>query len=631
MSEFKGMTRRGRRARLAAVIVSAALALPGLAVANHTTCTKQSNEVGAGINCPEFSPSFEANAGNRVVDSLSTLSYQFSQSDHESQLMTIDAYAPKGWQFNTQIRPGDADAFGCTGNAEGISDNSWRMRILSGANRAATNITGSARFGSYDAGSETIKACARLGTYNIPFTISKLAASHPYAATAGWKISIDLKPFVPAITTSDGSLVLFVADLDERSQGNWHKNQAGQIERAIFSKASATPVTTDLRADLTTCRHGLNGAKNDCALANDTLSVLVKSDAFNVSPAPTGVPVEFARLTGPSRITGTTAERVGATPREGFGLVNGGNTATVTFTQPPANPDETVKGYALVVAIPGNQGSRSGQYLLKAGTCGPTGTAAACSVTLTAGSLPRIDGNGSLHPDLDAGGKYDVALVTIFNSGKRSDGRCDDGTWQGALCPATTPLWKVNAQTPQGDGLATVANYPDGGRFGTSRWQFLWRTHAYPSVSVETRSQSNLGGTGDNETEPFMLLFVDYTIKEAEFVIFGGYQIKSNITTNTRFIDHGNAADGPATSYKARSNSIIGDGDTGAVAFTNGASPTGTARRFDYVGETDPSGTFGLVSFLEPGDFALGNNIPPSPTSSRQMSVAVEFMEGGSL
>jgi hypothetical protein len=634
MSEFKGMTRYGRRARLVAMVVSAVLALPGLAIANHTTCDKQSNEVGAGINCPEFSPGIEATVSNPVIDSESTLSYEYSQADHESSTMLIEAYAPKHWQFNTQIRPSlVADA--CSGSAEAISGNSWRLRSLAGTNRAATERTGAAYFASYNAGTETITACARFsGGPNLPFTISRLPATHPYAATHDWKITISTRGFVESIKSVQGSMTRLVFDLNQRTSGTWHQNLSGGFERAIFSRASHTPVRTDLRADATSCRRGMSDAPADAAtgcLGNATISATVSTPEFNISPAPTGAPLEFSLLTGPNRIPGTTAERVGPTPRQGFGLVNGGNTATVTWTQPPANPDETVKGYALVIAIPGNQGSQSGQYLLKAGICGPTGTSPQCARTLTAGSLPRLDGNGSLHPDVDAGGKYDLALITIWNSGKRSDGRCDDGTWQGALCAPTTPLWRVNGTFPSGNGLVVRAGYPDGGGFGTSRWQFLWRTHAYPNVSVETTSQSNGSGSGDNETEPFMLLFVDYTIKEAEFVIYGGWTINRQSVLEPRFIAAGNAADGPATSFKSRDNRIIGDGKIGSVQFSNNASPTGTARRFDYVGETDPSGTFGLVSILEPGDIALGSSVPPNPTSSRPMYAAIEFMEGGSI
>lgn len=610
MSQFKGMTRYGRRVRLAAMVVTAALALPGLALANHTTCNKQSNEVGAGINCPEFSPGIEAIVSNPVIDSESTLSYEYSQADHESSTMLVEAYAPKYWQFNTQLRP-SASPDACSGNAEAISGNSWRLRSLAGSTRAVTERTGAAYFANYDAVTETIAGCARLsGSVNLPFTIARIPGTHPYAATHGWKITISTRAFVESIKATEGSMTRFVFDLNQRTSGTWHQNQSGQLERAIFSQASHTPVTTDLRADATSCRRGMDGATSTGCRGDATLVKTVATAPFNISPAPTGSPLDFAKMTGPNRIAGTSAESGGPTPREGFGLVNGGNTATATWNQPPANPNETVKGYAVTIAVPGNEGSQSGRYLLKAGTCGPTGAASSCSTTFTAGSLPRLDGIGSLHPNVDPGGKYDIALVTIYDSGKRSDGRCDDGTWAGALCAPTTPLWQVR--------LGSQALYPAVGvPAGNSWWQFLWRTHAYPKVTVDTES-----------SQPFMLLFVDYSIKEAEFVIFGSYIIKSNIMDQTRYIQHGRAGDGPATSFKSRDNRIIGDGTAGIVSFTNSASPTGTAVRFDFTGQTGNNGSFGLVSLTEPGDIALGSSVPPSPTSSRKASVAIEVMEG---
>lgn len=612
MSQFKGMTRQGRRARLAAVIVSAALALPGLALANHTTCVKQSNEVGAGINCPEFSPGLEAIIGNRVVDSETTLNYQISQADHESQLTTIEAYAPKYWQFNTQLRPSTAAdcATASTANAEVIS-NAWTMRILSGNPRTTANLKGNAYFLSYDAPTQTISACAQpSASYKIPFTISKISNAHPYAATAGWKISIDLKPFMPTITTNDGSLVMFTLDLNQRSAGNWHRNFAGAPEKAIFSQASGTPVTTDLRADLSACRHGLNGAKTDCAVANDAITVLAKTDPFNVSPAPTVAPIDFAKLTGPARISGTLSEKIGTYRREGFGLVLGSNTTTVTWAAPTPHPDETVKGYALVMAIPGDQGSRYGKYM-------PT---TALSTTLTRGALPRIDGNGSLDPDIDGVAKYDIALITIYNSGKRTDGRCDDGTAFGAVCAATTPLWNIKTSAhPDGYDLP-------GGHVGTSFWQFVWRTKSFGVTHVETAVRLYSNSAADDEIEPFLVLLVDYTRKEGEMVFWGSYTFVNTLTTSTRGISAGRASEGPGASYRGLSNLITGDGDTGAVEFSNGASPTGTARRFDFVGQTSPMGVFGLMSLTEPGDVNLGTSIPPNPTGRRPMWVATKIL-----
>lgn len=624
MSEFKGLTRHGRRVRFAAMIVGAALALPSLAVANHTTCNKQSNDPATGINCPEFSPGLDGVVSNRVIDSESTLSYEYSQADHESSTMLIEAYVPLGWQFNTEFPASGPGA--CDGTVA-ISGNSWRRRHLSGTARTATEPTAAAYFEGFDPVTQTISACARFATEPMPFTISKISGSHPYAATHGWKIRLSTRAFVESIKGVQGSMTRLHFDLNERT------GVAGTpaSQRQIFSRASDTPVTTDLRVDATTCRRGFAAdgtvtgdpivpadAATGCR-GNATLTTLVTIPPFNISPAPTVAPLDFGQLTGPNRLPNTVAEGTSVpVARNGFGLVHGSNSATVTWTNPATHPDETLKAYALIISIPGNQGSRSGRYIL----------APATSTVLTSGSLPRIDGNGSLNPDFDGAGKYDLALITIFASGKRSDGLCDDGSVFGALCAPTTPLWQIRTNRHP-DGF----DYPNAS-VGTSTWQFLWRTKLYSSATVE-----NISGA------PFTVLFVDYTSKEAEFVIWGGYFVEDDVSiplvfttvtvngalgsTPLRTLNPSRAANGPGTSFKNRSNLISGDGKDGVVVFSNSASPTGGALRFDYVGETNrQNGSRGVATLTDPRNPRLQTG---NPFQNGNPYSAVRPMQGANV
>jgi hypothetical protein len=107
MSDTSSTRRMGRKLRFAAAILGAAIALPGLAVANHTDCVP-------GDTCPVFNPDLTAgptvSAGESptaiTTDTPSSVTFRFNTADHTMPVVDAEYLVPKGWQFNfASIRP----------------------------------------------------------------------------------------------------------------------------------------------------------------------------------------------------------------------------------------------------------------------------------------------------------------------------------------------------------------------------------------------------------------------------------------------------------------------------------------------------------------------------------------------
>lgn len=95
-----------RKLRLAAAILGAAIALPGLAVADHTTCTGP----GAG-GCPIFNPGMIMGPEMAFTDTPSGIGFRYGLTDHTMPVLEATYLLPKGWQFAvSSVRPANVPA-----------------------------------------------------------------------------------------------------------------------------------------------------------------------------------------------------------------------------------------------------------------------------------------------------------------------------------------------------------------------------------------------------------------------------------------------------------------------------------------------------------------------------------------
>lgn len=640
-----------RKGRLAAAALGAALALPGLAVANHTTCDPPTDPCGA------FNPNLAGGAQIAFTDTPSTLTYVLNEADHAVPTLGITYLVPIGWQFavNT-LRPaqvsepghpgksvGDPatscsevfvgeqndndDAPASPGRAEniafsGIGASGWientRPESIdwgktrqgpSGGNR---NQNPAMHFLNWDAATQTATMCLYLYANNdavatpagmpflepsqqheaarehiIPVLLRKiqpgeLLDGEDLSTTFGWAIEFDLTSFYGYdwLRQERFSLRDLVLIVEGVTRGNWHRDEAADENAWLeFSKTPQAPGTYEFRGIFTTCANGFGDRVASTTEGAEALSPAALCDGgalhrtsrsfFQKILHPAGaISYDWGKLTGPA---GSLPQD--AVPR--FGLVRGTGDVTFTWTQPPMPVGETIKGYVLIVARPGNQGSRAFERVVTnpedpafdqaRAPCGADGAAPACSLSL---SFPL--NAASEHP-LGADGKYDVALVTMYEGGpltdRRSDGLCDDGTGPGGDCPVDEPAFRIEPHRS-----FDVNRVP-----GISTWQFALREKAWPVAYVQTATVERTGG-GPSFDAPLTMLLVDFDLRQGEFVVWNALGFEER--------------------FAATSTLIVGDNATGGLVSFGSASMTGHTLNWRFDGRILPVG--GLIDPAQP-------------------------------
>lgn len=666
-----------------------ALLAPATARATHTDCTHASN-VSWGDEtpaCPEFSPEFSATVDDPWVDAPTNITYRWVQNDDESAAISTTLLVPRGWNFATaSVRPGedvsgvraDDPGFGASVECadlydpgtprklvrgEGLSPNiGMQMYVTTGSTRTLVNFGNSSGPGTrkpnisflrWNGSTGTADVClylysgdsavANAREFILPATLAQISGNPTY----GWSISIDLDQIArnPVLFVANASVVYFYLSLPGVTGGNWNTDPADPSRKSpvAFSRAPSTPESTALGITWDTCRDGLRApgalAPGQTPCRNDATIRFSASRTIEIMlPPTTTYAVDFGRLTGPGKIPGIDPPYgPSTTPNiaEGFGLVTGHDTANVTWTQPGEEragvrvfgPQQTVRGYVIVVAKPGDQEGRYFEYLdtmrylvdsynevVEDGDgdpvanprfdprrpCGTRGTDDACSFPL---KFPKTGTGGAI---LDGNAKYDVALVTVYADGHRTDGLCDDGTGPGARCAPGQPGLKVRGT-------------------GISSWQFIMRTTPFENRYLQTfvviydsatgrpsgcTVDSNEGveaggarlGTGNGLyvcagagaplywTLPDYLLLVDYPRKMAEFIVWGDVR-QGPLISAAPFVQGwttiGNPQNGSGQSYPGSSATIQGNGNTGVVSF-GWAKPDGSASSFRFDGVTTP-------------------------------------------
>lgn len=646
------------RVRLAVAVLVGAMAFPGLAVADHTTCTPGSTTE----PCGAFNPNLVAGAQVAFTDTPSSISYLMTQGDHDQPVLGVQYLVPRGWQFavNTlrpaQISEGpnignpatqcsqvylgeenDADDDSARlGRAEnlagGVGGSAWientrPAQVTFGRNRLGPdegagdirNQNPSLAFLGYNAGTGTVSMCMYLYAntdevsrfddcfglivfgctefheeareHIIPVTMKRvqpgeMMGSEDISLNFGWKIEFDLTSFYATqfLAEEEISMHDLLFYIDALTAGYWHiDDTTGERAWLEFSKTPIAPGNYEFRGIFTTCAQGLDGTTSPVTetaeafsvadlCVNGALTSVTRSVRQEIKHPPSAIVYDWGKLTGP-------AGALAGVPR--FGIVRGTNQVTFSWTQPTMAPGERVKGYVLTIARPGDQDSRHFRRVITnpaevgfdPGICGADGLAATCNLTVNFPlSTLGVD-------NLSKNGKYNAALVTMYEGGsftdRRSDGLCDDGTGLGAACPIGDPAFRI--ETHKAFDMDRVP--------GISTWQFLLREKAWPIAYVQTTTVTRTGG-GPSFAAPHQVLLVDFALRQGEFVLWNALGFEER--------------------FFAPSNLIVGDNAVGGLVSFQSTSMTGHTDNWRFDGRILPGGGGPVVNGIGPALRAFG-------------------------
>lgn len=278
----------------------------------------------------------------------------------------------------------------------------------------------------------------------------------------------------------------------------------------IFARTPAGPGYYTVAGAFTPCRDA-DDPPLPCA---SSVPEVTRTQTITVTTPPDSLIRDFGRLTGPSGPAGMP---------DRFVLLQGEPSVTFTWSQPATHPGFPLKGYVLAVAVPHVQATIHYEYLITNPSygpdfdprrpCGPDGAAPACSLTLTF-PLETVGGTR-----LSPSGKYAAALITVYaDEGRRTDGRCDDGTPQGVECSPFMPPTRVMEHRNKQE------LWLNGGRHGISGLEFMMLPKEWPNVFLQT-IETPLSGAAYKVRAPHSLLLADFasTPKDAAYVLWNAH------------------------------------------------------------------------------------------------------------
>jgi hypothetical protein len=458
--------------------------------------------------------------------------------------------------------------------------------------------------------------CERSREYVIPISMTKIAATDPLSSSFGWSIHYDLGQLYrdPYLWNQNVSLINSVFELNDYWYIDAWPPPPGrprpQPKPVALTRTPSAAGTYEFRSILRPCAEGLappteplpeNGKSVGVSCKNNRLGApVVTSDSVTISAPP--IPGNFygsAKLTGP----------VTAGAPTGFAVLRAATSVTVPWTQPPLGNNQRIQGYVLAVATPGREDTLHLEYLVTDPTsagfddrkpCGADGRGALgpntpCSLTLNF-PLSTI-GSGSLTAD----GIYDIALITVYKDGYRTDGKCDDGTAAGVACAANVPAAKIEQP-------------------GVSVWHVLTRSQAWPDAFM----QSFVNGSGPIGA---YVLLVDYSKHVAQLVAWNP-ALPCGVTT----LNGGRVFVCPfpfvqrSLVYSGTSNTIAGAaGGPGVVAFSS-STVSGGGQSFAFAGTTHVSEADGALSIWDTKNpnvtvdaLTSGRGLSGTPTTFVQM------------
>jgi hypothetical protein len=477
----------------------------------------------------------------------------------------------------------------------------------------------------------------------IPIQLIQIPAGDPLATKWSWKVHFDMSTFLRKKWVFDNTLSVLYNAFDiaaySRRRTIRPDGREAWVDSVAFSRTPREPTAGVLRAEFVTCREGLNPpsvpSPPNPICRNDATFTDVRTVVVNISPPPDSEPYNFALLEGPGEDLNT-GPGAGPNPVGGFSLVRGVTSASVFWGQPRIGPDKTVKGYVLAVAEPGDQDSRHFDYFIVQRylvdsrnrivrdaegnpvlnpefdprvPCGDDGTLS-CTFSL---EFPMTGVGGKI---LDGNAKYDLALITVYADGARTDGLCDDGTPQGVMCDPSRPAFTVFAP-------------------GISTWQFVMRTKSWPGAFLETRTETTTAIDPETRSvavisvrNPRFLLLVNFPARAAEFFIWGAnavYALQRRLgppleqrVPNAMLFGYapGFAQQGKGQSFTGQSISIFGSDDVGLISFGN-FKPDGASQSFRFDGFAARFAARGNFMVYDPHNWTLGQPpaIPPDPSN----------------
>lgn len=358
-----------------------------------------------------------------------------------------------------------------------------------------------------------------------------------------WELSFDLRSFYrnPHLQAQHLMITSMLLHISPLSSGKWNPAPV---------TVSSTPMNTGVyarRGQYQTCHLDSSVASLPCAAGSE--QVVNITQTFRIGLVE-GIVHPFARLTRPANMS----------------IVNGSSEVRVTWRQAAAPFGHTVKGYVLAVSYPGDESSRHFVYEItdpelrvaagepwQTNPCGNNGDREECEILLRFPMTSTISGKM-----LSLNRKLSFSLVTVYRDGHRTDERCDDGSALGVAC------------APADAGFVIE-------RPGFSASELFITARRWPAIFFDPGSL----------TTPTAVLFVDFTAKRGQFVVWNTGSPYEQI-------------------YVATSNHIVGDDATGGVvsfssaldansnwAF-NGVTAATAARgmltTFDLKGMPAPSG-----------------------------------------
>jgi len=614
-----------RRSALLALVL--ALSPVGHVRANHLDDTGQD---------AVFNPTFTGPAASNTDLSRPAVLIE-RQADHESPVIEFTYKLPKEWRFAFRsLRPGEKTvpegdppqlaetctdvmddlgrsgqvpakmnraeiigwplAYGRTETSRNQTVNTQRVDLSAsgGPGRAGDTPTvtwgnmfaagqpGDNRLGFLRWHEETLTADLCLYLYSSDGRLDELQANGRFNYSArshlmpgtmsltpeGWVLRFEIRPLFthPFLRREHLSILDFTMYLGDFSSGTWNEDPIP------FSR---TPLNTGnyvSTGTYTTC--DLDVAAGGAPCRAGTVRSVTRSQILRIAD-PNEVTHPFGVLTSPT----------------GFQVIRGTGEVRFAWTQPVPPFGDTIKGYILTVARPGDQATRAFRYevtdpaaRLSAGQpwqsnpCGPSGDAQECSVTL---QFPMTVGSGRF---LDVDGKYAASLVTVYIDGHRTDGRCDDSTGPGSECP----------------GGQSFAIAPP----GISVVEFLLRERAWPLVFFDQGASKpggvpeppaalkeyvdRIGGAGP------VVLLVDFAIQRAEIVIW-------NPNTSQDVV------------FQVPSNTIIGTNEVGGIVHLAGSRVFGPSFLFDGAVVLTPTRALAngmLITYDGRGLPGVPNGIP---------------------
>lgn len=567
---------------------------------------------------------FVVKVGQPYAGGNSSLAFAMSGGDLDRVAVGVNYLIPAAFNFAlSSLRPAQtitgAPATTCTDIYSGASPRrleraeavgageGMRVAITSGTpssrniheygyrNPSATNKRNpSMAFVKYDPATKTSSLCAYLYSdtapnkeFIVPITLTQLPTGGQY----GWSMNFSLAPVYKSAGWTDPTILIQQMMFDAYTAGNWNGAPTDPWGGVPLVSTPVTPGDYQFGANFTVCKT-TTSTTTATGCTGDFTEVHSKTRIVPITVAPIdGIVHPYAKFSTVAGVGGLTKQ---LTP--GYSAIATTKNISIKWSVQAPPADHTVRGYVLAIAKPGRRASEYFDYLITQktqvdqfneplldinGAPVPTpGYQAGICATLTCTRTLQFPLTGIGGEILDGEGKYDIAVVTLYADGHRSDGRFDpqDPITREALCPLTSVATdcldgKVEHTKPafsiEAPGVSYWAAYVAQDEVKTIAWQ---------------NATFNYTGKAGSYVAPKFLLFLD-PLRRAQFIKFNPY------------------VGSDATVFSA-TPLVQANGSNGPLQF--GSIGTAGATTWTFVGEVTPGSVYGVFTLLDPKNPNLG-------------------------